>query len=153
MVHEEVQQLLSDFVSSDPQLQDVLGESDSTKSVLSDAIHSQLLKKAMHKAAVECGCRADGRGSVSGHGHNTIRPLSIEVPALPEVVHGSALFTRGETQVLCTTTLGPPNEGILLKDPYLMPSSSSDIDAPDTTYTDLPVGSLRYLRNQGTFRI
>ena len=36
---------------------------------------------------------------------NEIRPISIEVGVLPRV-HGSALFTRGETQALVTTTLG-----------------------------------------------
>ncbi len=38
-----------------------------------------------------------------------IRPISIEVGALPRT-HGSAIFTRGETQALVTTTLGTPDD-------------------------------------------
>ena len=45
------------------------------------------------------GCRIDGRE------HKKIRPISIAVNYLPQA-HGSALFTRGDTQVLATTTLG-----------------------------------------------
>ncbi|MBI2930911.1 MAG: polyribonucleotide nucleotidyltransferase [Planctomycetes bacterium] len=45
------------------------------------------------------GRRADGRRM------NEIRPIDIQIGLLPRV-HGSALFTRGETQALCTTTLG-----------------------------------------------
>ena len=43
--------------------------------------------------------RADGRGL------KDIRPISIDLGILPRT-HGSSLFTRGETQALCTTTLG-----------------------------------------------
>ena len=42
---------------------------------------------------------------VDGRGWEEIRPISIEIGLLPRV-HGSALFTRGETQALVTTTLG-----------------------------------------------
>ncbi len=45
------------------------------------------------------GIRADGRG------FDEVRPISIETNLLPSV-HGSCLFTRGETQVLVTATLG-----------------------------------------------
>src|SRR5215475_14041987 len=38
-----------------------------------------------------------------------IRPIAIEVSVLPRV-HGSAVFTRGETQALVTTTLGTPDD-------------------------------------------
>jgi polyribonucleotide nucleotidyltransferase len=43
---------------------------------------------------------------VSGRQLKEIRPLSCEVGLLPRV-HGSALFSRGETQILTVTTLGP----------------------------------------------
>jgi polyribonucleotide nucleotidyltransferase len=48
---------------------------------------------------VEQGVRCDGRD------FNAIRPIACEVSCLPRT-HGSALFTRGETQVLVATTLG-----------------------------------------------
>ncbi len=58
-----------------------------------------LQKRAMRKRVIEEGVRLDGRGP------RDIRPLSAEVGLLPRA-HGSALFNRGETQVLNITTLG-----------------------------------------------
>ena len=49
------------------------------------------------------GKRIDGRDTT------TVRPIACEVAMLPRV-HGSALFTRGETQVLGTVTLGTPDD-------------------------------------------
>lgn len=49
------------------------------------------------------GTRPDGRGLTD------LRPVSCSVGVLPRV-HGSALFTRGETQSLCTITLGTPRD-------------------------------------------
>jgi polyribonucleotide nucleotidyltransferase len=56
-------------------------------------------KKLTRDLILNQGKRADGRG------FDDIRPLSIEVGMLPRT-HGSALFTRGETQCLATVTLG-----------------------------------------------
>ncbi|MBU2025887.1 polyribonucleotide nucleotidyltransferase [Patescibacteria group bacterium] len=42
-----------------------------------------------------------------------VRPLSIEISVLPRT-HGSAVFTRGETQALTTTTLGAPGDELIL---------------------------------------
>ncbi len=53
----------------------------------------------MRKQVLERGERVDGRDAT------TVRPISCEVGILPRV-HGSALFTRGQTQALVTTTLG-----------------------------------------------
>lgn len=58
-----------------------------------------VFKKMARQRVVSKGVRMDGRGI------NDIRPLSIEVGAV-ERTHGSALFQRGETQVLNITTLG-----------------------------------------------
>ncbi len=52
--------------------------------------------------AVE-GRRADGRGL------KEVRPISIQLGLLPRT-HGSSLFTRGETQALCSTTLGTQSD-------------------------------------------
>ena len=46
---------------------------------------------------------------MDGRGFDDIRPISIEVGMLPRT-HGSALFTRGETQCLATVTLGTPED-------------------------------------------
>jgi len=47
----------------------------------------------------------DGKPRIDGRDLKTVRPIRIEVGALPRT-HGSAIFTRGETQALVTTTLG-----------------------------------------------
>lgn len=52
---------------------------------------------------LDTGIRIDGRDTV------TIRPISTEAGLLPRT-HGSALFTRGETQALVTTTLGTSSD-------------------------------------------
>src|SRR5271166_4758029 len=66
-----------------------------------------LTKKLVRKRIVEEGIRIDGRGT------SDIRPLSAEVDLLP-TAHGSALFQRGETQVLNVTTLGMPRMNQML---------------------------------------
>ncbi len=60
-----------------------------------------LTKKLVRKRIVEEGLRIDGRSTAD------IRPLSAEVDLFP-MTHGSALFQRGETQVINVTTLGMP---------------------------------------------
>ena len=51
----------------------------------------------------------DEQKRVDGRGMNDMRPLAAEVALLPRV-HGSGLFTRGQTQVLTITTLGPVSD-------------------------------------------
>jgi len=53
----------------------------------------------VRKSILEKGIRTDGRGP------KDIRPIACEIDVLPRT-HGSALFTRGETQALAVTTLG-----------------------------------------------
>lgn len=65
--------------------------------------YDEVAKKLMRKIIVDRGLRADGRGP------KDIRPISCEVGVLPRT-HGSALFTRGETQSLGIVTLGSPAE-------------------------------------------
>src|SRR5690606_9256120 len=64
------------------------------KSLLED------LTSEVERELILSGRRTDGRR------WDEIRPIAIEVGTLPRIVHGSALFTRGETQALVTTTLG-----------------------------------------------
>ena len=45
------------------------------------------------------------KNRIDGRGLSDVRPISCEVGVLPRT-HGSALFTRGETQAIVTTTLG-----------------------------------------------
>ncbi|OGW53800.1 MAG: polyribonucleotide nucleotidyltransferase, partial [Nitrospirae bacterium RIFCSPLOWO2_02_42_7] len=62
-------------------------------------IFHDIEKREMRRMILTKGTRADGRG------HADIRPISCEVGILPRT-HGSALFTRGETQSLAVVTLG-----------------------------------------------
>jgi polyribonucleotide nucleotidyltransferase len=66
--------------------------------VIKDEIHS-VEKKVMRRMILDDGKRLDGRSL------EQIRPISIELGVIPRA-HGSALFTRGETQALVTVTLG-----------------------------------------------
>jgi polyribonucleotide nucleotidyltransferase len=66
--------------------------------LIKSAIHD-LERELMRKMILEEGVRLDGRGT------RDIRPIYCEVGLLPRT-HGSALFTRGETQSLTTLTLG-----------------------------------------------
>jgi polyribonucleotide nucleotidyltransferase len=62
-----------------------------------------VLKKEIRRAIIEEGIRPDGRTLTE------IRPLSIEVGVMPRT-HGSALFQRGQTQILSIATLGPSGD-------------------------------------------
>jgi len=63
------------------------------------AILENIEREIVRKTILEKGLRSDGRGL------KDIRPISIEVNLFPRT-HGSALFTRGETQSLAITSLG-----------------------------------------------
>jgi polyribonucleotide nucleotidyltransferase len=67
-------------------------------------------KEAVRNVTLDLGTRLDGRKT------NQIRPIWAEVDYLPSV-HGSALFTRGETQALATATLGTSREANQIDSP------------------------------------
>lgn len=73
---------------------------------IKDSIHD-LEKKCVREMILEEHIRPDGRKI------DEIRPLSCEVAVLPRV-HGSAIFTRGRTQVMSVTTLGMISEEQIL---------------------------------------
>ena len=68
----------------------------------------------MQKFVVRRWLLDDGK-RVDGRGINEIRPLGAEVGILPRV-HGSGMFTRGQTQVLTVTTLGNTKDNQLMDD-------------------------------------
>ncbi|HEX6661229.1 MAG TPA: polyribonucleotide nucleotidyltransferase, partial [Sphingomicrobium sp.] len=76
------------FAEADPQEQ--MAASKAVKSLEADIVRGAILKE---------GRRIDGRDT------KTVRPIEISVGFLPRT-HGSALFTRGETQSIVSTTLG-----------------------------------------------
>ena len=67
--------------------------------VLVGGLMKDLESDVVRSAILKTGTRIDGRDT------KTVRPIVAEVGFLPRT-HGSALFTRGETQALCVTTLG-----------------------------------------------
>ncbi|MDE0483237.1 MAG: polyribonucleotide nucleotidyltransferase [Candidatus Poribacteria bacterium] len=85
--------ILSEIQEDGPEEIDSSAEKDA-RSVLSD-----IEKEEMRQAILVEGKRVDGRGVTD------IRAISGEVALLPRT-HGSALFSRGQTQALCVTTLG-----------------------------------------------
>ncbi|MGC6465822.1 MAG: polyribonucleotide nucleotidyltransferase [Akkermansiaceae bacterium] len=68
-----------------------------------EQVFEYIQKKAFRVSILEKGVRADGRGL------RDLRPLYGEVSTLPRV-HGSAIFSRGETQALGICTLAPADE-------------------------------------------
>lgn len=70
--------------------------------VIGEVLHD-LEKELMRERILKEGIRLDGRDT------KQIRPITIELGILPRT-HGSALFTRGETQSLTTVTLGTKND-------------------------------------------
>jgi polyribonucleotide nucleotidyltransferase len=91
-----VDEVLADLVASIPDAE-IERRSDAK------AIFKELKEKVMRDEALERGRRLDGRK------FDEIRPITIEVGVLPRT-HGSALFTRGETQALVTATLGTADD-------------------------------------------
>jgi len=57
-----------------------------------------------------------GKARIDGRDHKTVRPIDIKVGVLPRA-HGSALFTRGETQAIVAATLGTGRDAQIIDDP------------------------------------
>ena len=83
-------------------LAEAFQEDEEALAILPDAIY-QYEKKMVRKMILKDHKRPDGRAI------NEIRPLEAEVDVLPRV-HGSAMFKRGQTQILNITTLAPLSE-------------------------------------------
>ena len=69
----------------------------------------ELEYRTMRDSVLETKVRIDGRAL------DTVRPITCKIGVLPRV-HGSALFTRGETQALVVTTLGTARDGQIMDD-------------------------------------
>jgi len=90
--YDRVDQVLEELIAGIP-------EGEVERRTEAKAIFKELKEKVMRDEALERGRRLDGRP------FDEIRPITIEVGVLPRA-HGSAVFTRGETQALVTATLG-----------------------------------------------
>ncbi len=89
-----------DSLKDDNQLKVLTSENE--KLLHSD--FKKLTKKLMRAQIINDGKRVDGRDL------DEVRKISASAGILPKRVHGSALFQRGLTQVLSTTTLGTPSD-------------------------------------------
>jgi polyribonucleotide nucleotidyltransferase len=94
-IHEELVIILKDMYKDDADLNNIMKEADE---VLNNIEYEEV-----RRLITEDKVRPDGRGI------EEIRPLNSQIDLLPRT-HGSALFTRGQTQVLSVTTLGSINE-------------------------------------------
>ncbi len=86
----------------------------------------------------------DDRIRLDGRGLDQVRPLAMEVDPLP-TPHGSALFTRGETQSLTTVTFGTPLDEILIE------SAAKSVDSKFFLHYNFPpfsTGEVKMMRGQ-----
>ena len=101
-----IQDKLENYSTVDKVLEELVSgydEGDVEKRANAKAVFKDLKEQVMRDEALERGRRLDGRK------FDEIRPITIEVGVLPRT-HGSALFTRGETQALVTATLGTADD-------------------------------------------
>ena len=85
-----------------------LAEKNEEKKTKISKILDKLIKEQIRDQILEKGKRLDGRKLTE------IRPITVEAGVLPRT-HGSAIFTRGNTQALTVTTLGPSSLGQLIE--------------------------------------
>ncbi|MEK6661943.1 MAG: polyribonucleotide nucleotidyltransferase, partial [candidate division NC10 bacterium] len=96
------QQLLDEVIAQ-------FGEEPDNRKLAVRVLFEQIEHEELRRMILEEGRRADGRAL------DEVRPISAEVGILPRT-HGSALFTRGQTQALVTTTLGTSEDEQRLDD-------------------------------------
>ena len=89
-----------DALKDDNDLKRLISEDDK----LIDSEFKKLTKRLMRDQIINEGKRVDGRDL------DEVRKIKVAAGILPKRVHGSALFQRGLTQVLSTTTLGTPSD-------------------------------------------
>jgi polyribonucleotide nucleotidyltransferase len=105
---EKVAQILDDLIAemappvTDPNASylSIVAQRDEVRRIR--AVFAEV-EEQVTRDAILSGVRPDGRG------FDEIRPISCEVGVLPRV-HGSAVFTRGETQAMCSVTLGTSSD-------------------------------------------
>ena len=115
------------------------GEEPDNRKLVVRGLFEQIEHEELRRMILEDGRRADGRAL------DQVRPISAEVGILPRT-HGSALFTRGQTQALVTTTLGTSEDEQRL----------DDIEGEGTkrfmlhyNFPPFSVGEVRFMRGPG----
>ena len=115
------------------------GEEPDDRKLIVRGLFEQIEHEELRRMILVEGRRADGRAL------DQVRPISAEVGILPRT-HGSALFTRGQTQALVTTTLGTSEDEQRL----------DDIEGEGTkrfmlhyNFPPFSVGEVRFMRGPG----
>lgn len=107
---ESFKQLITDFLEKyDAAHSDLSDEDLEEKHAEAERYYADVERNAMRRCVLDEGIRLDGRKTTD------IRPIWCEVSPLP-MPHGSAIFTRGETQSLSTCTLGTKLDEKLVDD-------------------------------------
>ena len=116
------------------------GDSDEprwSKSDIKDAI-SKLEKKVVRTQII------DGKPRIDGRDNSTVRAINVRVGVLPRT-HGSALFTRGETQAIVVTTLGTERDAQIIdaiegerKDPFMFHYNFPPYSVGETGFVGSP---------------
>lgn len=107
---ESFKQLITDFLEKyDTAHSDLSDEDLEEKHAEAERYYADVERDAMRRCVLDEGIRLDGRKTTD------IRPIWCEVSPLP-MPHGSAIFTRGETQSLSTCTLGTKLDEKLVDD-------------------------------------
>ena len=99
---DEKQKREANIAAITEKLEEAFADNEEYLAVLGEAIY-QYQKKTVRKMILKDNKRPDGRAI------NQIRPLAAEVDLIPRV-HGSAMFTRGQTQICDIVTLAPLSE-------------------------------------------
>lgn len=119
-------------------MQDIPEENVEQKAEAKEALY-QVQKKLVRKSILDDQKRPDGRA------FDDIRPITIETALLPRT-HGSAIFTRGETQCLATVTLGT------FEDTQRIDSLGENSEKRFMLHYNFPpfsVGEVQFLRGPG----
>ncbi|MFQ5740013.1 MAG: polyribonucleotide nucleotidyltransferase [Acidobacteriota bacterium] len=114
-------------------------EEDAGKRSQAETLFSRVKEKVFRAGLLGHQERPDGRA------FDEIRPISSQVALLPRT-HGSALFTRGETQALVTVTLGTAEDVQRLDD---LRGESSKTFMLHYNFPPFSVGEVRFLRGPG----
>jgi polyribonucleotide nucleotidyltransferase len=121
-----IAELAEKFPNSDKMIREVLDE---------------MFGEDMRKRVVESGVRLDGRKE------SEVRPIECSVGVLPRA-HGSALFTRGQTQSLAATTLGTKQDEQVVDDVELEQEERKSYML-HYNFPPFSVGEVKFLRGPG----
>lgn len=127
------------FKALETEVKEALGELEEADAKLVGKYFGDLQYYVVRDMILDDRIRLDGRAL------DVVRPLSMEVDVLPSP-HGSALFTRGETQSLTTVTLGTPLDELLIES-----AASSDYSKFILHYNFPPfsTGEIKMMRGPG----